>query len=135
MPPSLTSAYHTLKAKTRTPIWMFSGLAIVVVLIILGAINDRNNNERNAKVILTPQSGDILEIRTMANQYTLFKIEYVFGDSVFIRPNIYETNKSTGIDKIKDKGDNAYSQEIYGFSKAELKKKFDNGEILNIDRK
>ncbi len=135
MPPSLMAPYHILKAKTRTPIWMFSGLAIVLLLIIIGVVSDIKKDEKNAKLILTPQIGDIFEIKTKNNQYTLLKIEYVFGDSVYVRFNLYETDKISGINKLQRNGDNAYTQEIYGFSKAELKKMFDDGNILDIERR
>ncbi|MFZ4523159.1 MAG: zinc-ribbon domain-containing protein [Bacteroidales bacterium] len=135
MPPTLTADYNVLRAKTRTPLWMFTGLAIVAALIIISAISNKYKDENNAKLILAPQSGDVYEIKTKYNKYTLLKIESVFNDTVYVRWNRYETDKTTGIDKLKSDVFNAYTQEIYGFSKAELKKMFDDRNILDIDRK
>ena len=135
MPASLTASYDNLKSQTKTPIWMFSGLALVAVLITIGVINDKKKDEKNAQLILTPQSGDIFEIKTKDNQYTLYKIDQIQGDSVFVRVNNYETNKATGIDDLKKKGDNAYSEEVLGLSKSELKVMLDKGEIIDVDRK
>ena len=105
------------------------------MLIIIGIITDKYKDEENAIRILKPQIGDVYEIKTKGNQYTLLKIEYVFSDSVYVRFNIYETNKTTGLDKLKRNGDNAYTKEIYGFSKAELRKMFNDGNIIDIDRR
>jgi len=132
---SIRDAYENLKTQTKTPVWMFSGLALVATLVVVGIISEKNKDERNAKFILAPQSGDIFEIKTKDNQYTLFKVDQVQGDSVFIRPNEYETNKSSGLSDLKNKGDNAFSEIMLAFSKDELKKMLDKGEIIDIDRK
>jgi len=134
MPPALTNSYDRLKAETKTPVWTFSGLAVVAILISIGVVADKNKDQRNAKLILTPHKGDIFEIKTKENQYTLYKIEEVQGDSVFIRINKYETDKLTGIGKLKNKGQSAYSEEQYSLAKSELKTMLDKGEILDIDR-
>jgi hypothetical protein len=132
MPSSLTTAYENLKAQTKTPIWTFSGLALVAVLITLIVINDKKKDEKNAQLILTPQAGDIFEIKTKDNQYTLYKVDQVQGDSVFVQVSSFEVNKIKGLDDLKKK---EYSEDILGFSKSELKEMFNKGEILDIDRK
>ena len=134
MPPYLKTSYENLKAQTKLPIWMFSGLALFAVLIVAAVISGKNKDERNAKLILAPKNGDVFEIKTKENQYTLYKIDEVQADSVFIRTNNYETNKASGIADLKRKGDNSYSEEVYGFSKSELKKMLDQGEIIDINR-
>lgn len=135
MPDHIRNAYENLKSQTKAPVWMFSGLAVVAALITIGVISDKNKDERNARFILTPQSGDVFEIKTKDNQYTLFKVDQVQGDSVLIRPSEYETNRSSGLSELKRKGDNAYSEIMLAFSKDELKKMLDKGEIIDIDRK
>lgn len=132
MSPALTASYDNLKAQTKTPIWMFSGLALVAALVIIGVISNNKKNEKNAQLILTPQVGDIFEVKTKDNQYTLYKVDEVQGDSVFIQSSNFEVNKITGLDDLKKK---EYSDDIYGFSKTELKEMLNKGEILDIDRK
>lgn len=132
MPDSLKASYENLKAKTKTPIWMFSGLALLAILITIGIITSKKNDEKNAQLILTPQIGDIFEIKTKDNQYTLYKIDQVEGDSVFVQTNNYETNKRTGLDDLKNK---EYSEDVFGFTKTELKQMLENGEIVDIERK
>jgi len=135
MPEPLKNTYENLKSQAKTPVWTFSGLAVFAGLIIIAFISGRQKDEKNAKLILTPHKGDVFDIKTKNNQYTTYKVEEVQGDSVFIRTNNYETNKETGIAELKEKGDSAYSEDIYGFSKKELKQMVDKGEIIDISTK
>jgi len=135
MPPSLKAEYANLKSRSKTPIWTFSGLAIIAVIITASIINSQKRDEKNSKLILAPQSGDIFEIKTADNQYTLYKAQSVLSNTVFIRANQYETNNESGLTDIKNKGDNAYSDDVIPLSNAVLKTMLEKGEILDIDRK
>jgi hypothetical protein len=135
MPPHLKTAYTNLKAQAKTPIWMFIGSALIVALIIFAAIEGNEKDAKNAKLILSPQMGDVFEVKTKEGDYTLYKVALVEADSVFIRVNEFQVNKSSGLYKIREKGDVAFSQDLYGFSKAELKKMQADGEIIDIDRR
>lgn len=131
MPSYLKTSYENLKSPTKTPIWMFSGLALAAVLVAVGVFFDKKNDEENAKLILIPQRGDIFEIKTQDKQYTLFKVDQVQGDSVFVQVSNYETNKITGLSDLKKKD---YSEEVFGYSKTELKQMLEKGEIIDIER-
>ena len=106
----------------------------MAVFVTFGFINEKKNDEKNSRLVLTPQTGDIFEIKTGQNQYTLYKIDYVQGDSVFIRINNYETNKVTGLDDLKRKGENAYSEDVFSVTKTQLKEMFDKGDVIDIER-
>jgi hypothetical protein len=135
MPDSLSRAYHNLKGQTKTPLWTFSGLVLLAVLITVGVVSDRKNNEKNARLISSPKSGDVFEVKTKENQYTLYKVEDIEGDSALVRINQYETNRATGLADLKTKGESAYSDDLYSFSKTELRIMLENGEILDVERK
>jgi hypothetical protein len=135
MPSSLKESYNIIKAQTKTPLWMFAGLAIVGFFITAGVISEIKKDEKNAQLVLAPKSGDILEVKLNVNSYTIYKIEEVTSDSVFIRLNNYETNKRNRIDDLKKKGEDSYSEDVYGYSKAGLKAMLEKGEIIDIDRK
>ena len=110
-----------MKSKTKTPVWTFSGLAVLTVLIAWGVVTGKQNDERNAALILVPQQGDVYEVKKEDKQYTLFKVESVVGDTVFVLLNQYETNKATGLSDIRLKGDEAYEAEALPILKADLK--------------
>ena len=134
MPSSMALSSNNLKSQSKTPVWTFAGLALVAVFVTFGFINEKKNDEKNSRLVLTPQTGDIFEIKTGQNQYTLYKIDYVQGDSVFIRINNYETNKVTGLDDLKRKGENAYSEDVFSVTKTQLKEMFDKGDVIDIER-
>ena len=132
--PEIKMAYDSLKGRTKTPIWFFSGLALTAVLIVIAFISEQKNAEANAKLILAPKAGDVFEVKTKESQFTLYKVNLVEGDSVFLQFNNYETSRIKGLGEINRKGESAYTEELYGFSKAELKEMLDKGEIIDINR-
>jgi hypothetical protein len=134
-PDNLKNHFEALKLTGKTPVWTFSGLAALSILIIWGVVSTSQKNEKNASLILTPQKGDIYEVKMDYDQYTLFKVENVAGDTVFIIINEYETNKVTGLVDLKNKGDEAFIQEPLPMLKTALKSMLEKGEIINIDRK
>ncbi len=135
MTSSMQSILQDVKSRSKTPVWTFSGLALLAVLITWAVINDKKTDEKIAKLILAPQAGDIFEIKTPESQYTLYKVAGIQGDSVMIQQNNMETNKPSGLRKIKEQGDAGYSEELISVSKAELKSWFDKGEIIDVERK
>jgi hypothetical protein len=131
MPLYLMKTYETVKVRTKTPIWMFLGLAIIAVFIIINVIDSRKKDQNNTTFITAPKAGDIFEIKTKDNQYTLFKTVWVVGDSVYVNINKYTSDKSSGLAAMKNK---EYSESVYALSKKELKEMFDKGNILGVDR-
>ncbi|HEX7846643.1 MAG TPA: zinc-ribbon domain-containing protein [Chitinophagaceae bacterium] len=134
MPESFRNAYNNLKKQAKAPVWMFAGLGLVAVLVTIGIISDQQNDAKNRKLIQSPQSGDVFEIKTEDKQYSLFKVGNVNQDTVYIRAHQYETNKFSGLAELKKKGESGYSEVIIPFTKDELKQMLEKGEIIDIDR-
>lgn len=134
MPTALKAAYENVKAQTKTPFWTFIGLGLLLVLITSGVVSSNNKDAANAKLIEAPHKGDVFEIKTKELRYTLVKVEEVLADSVYLRPHNYSIDKSSGLYKLRQQGDTAYSDNIYAVSKQGLKKMFEKGDIINIIR-
>lgn len=132
MPATFLAAYQNLKSNAKTPIWMFSGIALLTILVVALIIGIRNDHERNKKYITDPKPGDVLEIRLNYGQYTLYKIDKVTPDSVYVLTSEYESNKISGLRNIKQKGKSAYSDELTGFSMDDLKKMLDKDEVMDV---
>lgn len=128
----LINRYKTLKSNTKAPIWTFSGLALLGVLIISGVGYNKINGEKNAELISEPKKGDVYEVKMDNSQYTLFKVDKVAGDSVFVLENMYETNKISGLSDLKDED---FIKESWGIHKTELKNMLEIGTIIDIKRK
>lgn len=132
---NVAATYETIKSQAKTPLWTFSGLVLLAALIVFGVISSKQNNAKNAELISTPQKGDVYEIKLDYKQYTLYKVDDVVGDSVFLRVHQYETDKRTGIADLKKKGDEAYAEDILPMVKTDLKSMLDKGEIMDVERK
>jgi hypothetical protein len=133
-PATIAESYEGLKAQTKIPLWTFSGLAIIIALVSWGVISDKQNDKKNAEIILAPQQGDIYEIKTSSQNYTLYKVGQVEADTVYLLINEYETNKPSGFSDLKAKGDDAYLEQLIPFLRSDLKDMLDKGEIIDIDR-
>lgn len=132
MPPSLLLTYKSLKAKAKIPLWMFSGLVLMLLLMAYGVSENQKKEHLNAQFISAPKEGDILEVKTDSSQYTLYQVYQVHGDSVLLRANNYQSDKESGIQALRD---SAYSEEIRYLSKTDLKKLFEKGTIIGVERK
>lgn len=132
---SLASRYDTLKSQAKTPIWTFSGLVLLAILIIFLIVSDRQKKEKVATMIQAPQTGDVYEVKNDTKQYTLYKVQRTSGDTAFVLMHQYETNKLSGLKDLKEKGDAAYNADELPLTKADLQKMMDNGEIIDVERK
>jgi hypothetical protein len=133
MPASLQESFDRLKKSTKAPIWTFTGLALFTVLIAMIIISIRNENAENKKLVADPRKGDIYEVKLGSSSYTLYKVDEVVGDTVYVVQNMYETNKSSGLSDLKTKP--FAEDEVIGYSKAEIKTLFDDDKIVDVDRK
>ncbi len=133
-PAALNEEFKQLKQTTKTPAWAFSGLFLLVILLILAGFNSKKIGEKNADLIAAPDKGDIYEIKKGSQQYTLYKVLKISGDTIYMLTHDYETNKATGLADLKNKGDSAYSGEALPLLKTELKNMLDKGEIIDVER-
>ena len=131
MPDLLKTKYEEIKAKTKAPVWTFSGLVLLGLLIIAGTLGAINDNQKNIQFILQPKAGDIYEMVTENSQYTLLKVARVQGDSVFVYINEYETDKQKGLYQLRDK---PFSPGEIAFTKQTLRLMLKEGKILDVER-
>lgn len=134
LPGSFSGALDTLKANTKAPKYLFAGSAALVVLIVALFIGISNDNKENLAFINAPQKGDVYEVKTGTSQYTLYKVEKLEGDSVYVKMSEFEADKLSGLSKIKKKGPEAFSAENFGFSRNELKQMLEKNEIIDVER-
>ncbi|WP_153799810.1 zinc-ribbon domain-containing protein [Foetidibacter luteolus] len=134
MPDSLKVACSKVKNEIKTPLWTFAGFAVIGSIIISGIINSKLQANINAGKIMSPQNGDVLEIKTKSGEYTIYRVESVQDSTVFIKVSDYVANMPSGLSTIKHKGEKAYSDKLFAITKSKLKKMLDEERILNIDR-
>jgi hypothetical protein len=131
---AIAEYYETLKTTAKTPVWTFSGLFLLIVLIAFIVVESKQSKVENATYIAIPQKGDIYEVKNDGH-YTLYKVYQIIKDSVFVLVNQYETDRITGLTALKKKGDEAYNTDPLMILKDDLKTMLDTGEIIDVDRK
>lgn len=125
---------NAIKTELTTPIWTFSGVAVLGVLIVLFVILSYENTERNARLVSSPQRGDIYEIKKKSHSFTLYKVDHVVADTVYLLSSKFESNTLRRNAYQKMKADNAFDPEPFPVLKMELKNMFDKGEIIGAER-
>lgn len=132
MPASIKLGYENLKTHTKIPVWTFSGLLIIALAIAGFAIADKQKASRVSKMLTSLHKDDVLEVKVKDDQYTLFKVDHVTGNLVYVAFNKFQTNMESSIDDLKDKEfDNSVIKE---FPVSQLISNNDF-EVIDIDRK
>lgn len=130
MPDALRASYERVKDNAGTPIWAYSGLGAIVLIIAAVAINDGKKTEATADYVLHPKKGDVVQIK-LDSVYTLIKLTNVDRDSVYFVTNQFQTTDDTEIDDLTAK---PYDTEVISMSLTKLAELNKEGKIINIDR-
>jgi hypothetical protein len=107
-------------------------LALITGIYLMLTGTGNKEESKASEHIYSPVPGDVYEIITDDNYYTLCKVMKVSGDSVYISFHLDETDTESGLSKLKLS--NAFETEIYAFTISQLIERYNEGYILNIDR-
>lgn len=113
----------------RIPWWMFSGWAMFVALMAGIVMIVIYNNKINEQLALNPKAGNVYNVKISDDRFTLFKINTVKGDSVYIIQNLYEVDNFSGINDLRDK---PFSSDVLPVHKNRIKELYDSGYIRGI---
>ena len=133
MPADFKEEYKKIKSGTKPPVWQFSGLILIVLLVSWGMYSSGEQTKRELSYLAEPQIGDVYEFKTGSSYYSTFKILAVSNDSLHIAYNTYETDRIGDVDKI-DKASN-YLGEKYAISRQQAQKMYEDKEVYDINRK
>jgi len=131
MSESLKLAHQNVKGNAKTPIWHWSGLGLVAVIIGISGFLSAQHDKAAITYIDKPLTGDVYEFKPN-EYYSLLKVTSVDQDSVYVISNDYETERQSDLDDI-DKASN-YTTTPYGISKERIKELFESKKILDVNR-
>ncbi len=124
--------YDELSKQTKTPLKSYLGLFIalgfVAVMFLLKFLGSANT----AEYAKNPVKGDIYQVELEDGSFTIYKIDKIKGDSVYFLVNQYLTDELSGIDEVQEK--NVYYEELFAFSRKDLIKFYDDGNVHSIVR-
>ncbi len=135
MPPAFKEKYERLKSQKSAPIWTFSGLGLIAVLIVVGMVSAKRSEGRMQGMVQDARVNDVYEVKLPDKQYSLYKVQEIKGDSIWVLEHMYETNKLSGLSDLKEKGDEAYAPEPIVFTRQQLLKMVKDDDIKDIERK
>ena len=133
MSPSFRQVYNDMKAKSKTPIWIFTGAGIVFIGLIFLAIYIKIDSDNTDKLVKAPQKNDVFEIRLETGKYTIYKVQHVKNDSVYFFANKYQVTELTGLNDLFEK--EFETSVTYGMPVSKLVKMRKDGDIIDIIKK
>lgn len=116
----------------KSPIWMFSGSFVIICSVFYGLYSYFKFDSETNLFIKKPMIEDVYYYKDSKGYYSTFRIDKVSKDSIFATQNQYQTDLPYAIKEI-DKPEN-YSNSKIIYSKKELLKSYDEGEIISIKR-
>ncbi|MFY0604087.1 MAG: hypothetical protein JXQ93_09060 [Flavobacteriaceae bacterium] len=126
------------KSGFKTPIYLFSGLIIITMLIFYGIYSSNKHDEEVAKNIANLESKDVLVFKNDDDTYSFGKVEKVRNDTVFLSfsnyifeggsPSKYDYNRE------KQKVSDFYDVETYYFFQKTIDSMYSVGEIYDLFR-
>jgi hypothetical protein len=126
--------YQDFKQQLTVPIWTFSGLGLIGLLILTTSISGYYKGKEYLTMVQSPAIGDVYKYKTDDGQYSLLKVSEIFGDTVYVFQNNYAATKIAGLTKLITLGDSSYDEEPYPLLKSELAKMVETDEILEVVR-
>jgi hypothetical protein len=118
---------------TRTPVYLYSGMLIFLMLVLSLVFANINTQKEKALFIADPKVGDVYRIRKDANDSTYYyflRVARIQRDTVIVYPNILQYFGF--ITKLNDE-DHFVTQEFF-YTKKELKELLEKGEINSVER-
>lgn len=91
-------------------------------------------DERKAQLVAAPRKGDVYEVQEKFRRYTLYKVERVAGDTVFLLPHRYMTDEQDELHTLKQEGDSLYGRGRLPIVKRSLKAMLEGGKIVGVER-
>jgi len=92
---NLHEEFVALKAQTKTPIWNFTGLGLIALLIIAGMYGSASDQKNYKAWIAHPEVGDKYYYRTETHNYSIEKVTAVTADSIELEYNTKEFTTSS----------------------------------------
>lgn len=114
------------------PVWMFSGLIVLTLLISWAFYQSGNADTREAGYIKNPKKGDVYFTNPEPSVYSSLRIDKVDKDSVYFTLNDTFATKYIRVFGINE--DKNYSTKKGTYSLAKVKQLFENDSIFSIKR-
>lgn len=120
--------------KPRMPIRYFSGIFIVLALILFIFIAIMNENRQTSDYLRHPKLGDVYGIKQPNGFYTLYLLSDLKDDSLGFRINDYEVESPSKLGIIRRDHQEDYGDSLFFWPEAALHGLLKSKMIVNIQR-
>lgn len=135
LPLQIKLLFGDLKNIGRTPLWTFSGTAILAVVLPLFVQTMSRHSDKQAALLEEPKAGDIWTIKLGPKHYTLYKVEDVRPDSIFLRMNARELHGGfVALARFESDSENDYTGDWIGYARSQLREFEKHGPLHSISR-
>jgi hypothetical protein len=127
-----------IKSQMKTPKWHFIGLVFMLIFfsyIVYWLSSGQKEAVANMSYYIeNPQVGDVYEVQSGYEEYTLMKVAAVKNDTIFLRRNKYVVDNYRGIDKLRESYIDSFNLETDLYTKTEMKEKAEANVLRKITR-
>lgn len=135
MQPEEKALVKNLKSSLKTPLYTFTGLGIVLLIVGALAMSGMNDNNRKEGYYNEPQTGDVYSVLypedTSEYKHVFYKITQMGEDSIYFLASYYSYIANTAVLEPKD----AFVDYEFGIAKTEIEMWHDADRITNIYRR
>ena len=124
--------FNEFKEFARLPIWSFSGVILVLGVILWAIISNDLDDKATREYAMAPMKGDVCYLKWAPESFSTLRVSGVLDDSLWVNFNVYETSQQSGINDI-DVNSN-YSTDTMVISQAYLMDMLDLEQIIEIKR-
>jgi hypothetical protein len=116
----------------KFPIWMFSGLFLILGGIGYGFYSSNKTDSDSAEYIKNPMKGDLYYIKLDDGFYSAATVTSTDKDSVYLRFSNLETDQMSSVDDVSKPENFIMGKE--GYERKRLKELFEKDTIYTIER-
>jgi len=134
LPASLQAPVLSVKQETRAPWWHWSGVALMLVAIVVGVVASNRDAHANKAFLAAPRAGDIYTVHSPGDstKYSLLKVLSAKGNTVELVANEYEIDNRHPIDELNSP--EKYSKDSFSMTQFELQIMQNKDQIIDVDR-
>ena len=124
--------YKQLKPSISTPRYLYTGAVLALLLIVFLIFRGIAKDKKTKEFVYSPMVGDIYEVKSSNDRYSLNRIVEIIGDSVFVCFHKYETDRKYDLKDFDREG--GFDEDIYLYFKDELISLYLDGYVLSVER-
>ena len=131
---SIKTKFQRIKEQNpvRYPVWMFSGIFIILGLIGFGFYDSQKTDLNNADYIKNPKAGDVYYIKIPNGHFTTLKVDKTSRTEIYLTYNDYEIDLESDINSIDEAKNYTKSKDTLGV--LQIQELFKNEKIIEVKR-